>query len=1321
MTSVFRLPHAGLQVTCALLLVCLGSLAQAQGQNISGTVTDISANPVPRALVCIGSGEPPSPTSPPAPCQNQVSGTTDQKGQFTLSLPASGPYWVRAHAAGFRDTEAEGLFLVPGAALPILLQRQLDQLHERDQLHDATIVYDVPAREIKCWFDGLPPSPIGLDPCKSQHGHEWQKGQVYFYHGQTIHLIYTRAMFTDKMVANPTGTATPEPPIPVYGSGTALPTLSGLIPLPSGITGPGTTAVTPGILSARPNLEPAPTPEHGFDLYSVVDRLDSKAFATFLNNRLIGPASSANLQTLVAPDLPAHLRETLSIFRFSKIAHKIQEKVDAAPGDQITDFDCLIERLRAFNLVLNDENDFQQQFNSSGVGPHAQAVLNATLLSKDPQLQVLRDIVDVVKPTEVDITARLGLDAATVNDARNSWVITWGDDDLRFACKADDYSSALGAILHCPIPAVLIPEQGTEKVAARNEKLGFSAKGEANLATNKLTPDDPKATARVTYIAISQPVITMAHLNSFRKAFREAFSPRSWIDQLDVVDAGPPVITVVPKVGDATSNKYTLTQDGGTPKITSLTVINDATAKPPAFVTISIKGTGFSSGSVVQANGNPVPGLYLSEMEMRASIVMPGGKALTSDSPPLQFAITVGSGTSTSTPASLALGNWGGPTISFVSLDRTDDKTTLTISGTGLDKVTTVNFGIGSQPIKVTTNTDKYTRTVTVNPAPRAGAVDVSVVASGGTSNSVRLTIDPATTGPVIRSVKVEPQSDGSYKVTVRGSGFGDGQEVRWNGTSLSTNPPKGTTVELVATIAADQKLKNNGQYVFKTPRGAAGDFLDTLNKSGQQIDSQSLANLKTNLNTIVDHWEDIGVAETRTIAFNEAFRSLNQYENSPLNIMDFQHKLATLTSDTVAGALVIVNSAQDTPLPDKYRQATIGRWTANTQVQLTLTRQVRMVLPNITNIATNGSISVFTAPGSTPTSASFVLSVIAPTTPPAAPTQPQNAVTIKTETTSAGTTTTTTVGGNPPGNSQGPGATSPAATAPGALLAAAQPAGAAAAPAAQPAAPPAASAGPASGGGTPAGGGSPAGGGGAPQVAGAGGGPQSAQGNPGGGQQSAQGSPGGTPSQSGQGSGATPDDTESFSVHDRYHFRLGAGFVWAHSPDNHYQVFSQTPTGAGGASGATASGASGLAAQQFITQTRARNYNLLLTADLMIYPFAQDMNEWVRRYSGDKRPPFWKGFAGLIGFSVTSPSTDFVVGGSYFPFHNRAIGLKFGEHLGLRNAPPAGVPYNTPQMPPIPLTVSVVVLKQQLVHGIFVGLVFDQQLFTTIFGSIFK
>lgn len=71
------------------------------------------------------------------------------------------------------------------------------------------------------------------------------------------------------------------------------------------------------------------------------------------------------------------------------------------------------------------------------------------------------------------------------------------------------------------------------------------------------------------------------------------------------------------------------------------------------------------------------------------------------------------------------------------------------------------------------------------------------------------------------------------------------------------------------------------------------------------------------------------------------------------------------------------------------------------------------------------------------------------------------------------------------------------------------------------------------------------------------------------------------------------------------------------------------------------------------------------------------------------------------------------MVGGAYFPGRQRAIGLKVGMHIALRDYPPDGTPLNTP------LTQPVISFRQKVNVGPFFGLTLSQQLFKTIFDGL--
>jgi hypothetical protein len=187
----------------------------------------------------------------------------------------------------------------------------------------------------------------------------------------------------------------------------------------------------------------------------------------------------------------------------------------------------------------------------------------------------------------------------------------------------------------------------------------------------------------------------------------------------------------------------------------------------------------------------------------------------------------------------------------------------------------------------------------------------------------------------------------------------------------------------------------------------------------------------------------------------------------------------------------------------------------------------------------------------------------------------------------------------------------------------------------------------------------------------------------------------------------AAPDLAPSrvlrFRIHDLYHLQLAAGFVYSHTRDDRFQVFDQTVTVDGKDQH-----------QKFIGQTRSRDYNLLSTVELLVHPWAQDYFPWKPRFPGERRPPFYRNVAPLIGFSMTSPNRDFLLGVGWFPGQT-AMGVQVGWHFALRDEPPDGTLPNTP------LTDPVVVLRQKVHGGPFVGLAFSTQLFRDVFGFVFK
>jgi len=430
--------------------------------------------------------------------------------------------------------------------------------------------------------------------------------------------------------------------------------------------------------------------------------------------------------------------------------------------------------------------------------------------------------------------------------------------------------------------------------------------------------------------------------------------------------------------------------------------------------------------------------------------------------------------------------------------------------------------------------------------------------------------------------------------------------------------------------------------------------FLNRLNgrEAPNSINGDSLIRLKANLSMLADHLDDIAVAENRVIAFNLIYKKLKDYKSAPDAVSDFQDLLNSLTTNTVEKALRIDHFARITALPDDFRVLTVGVWYGNEEIVLTVNQGGRLPLFDLGGVGTTSALTFLnaaTTPGAS--AASFALGQLsAPASQSPAPQSSPTTITTKTETSPTGTTSTTTVVGSTASTPPTSQAGSPAST-------------------------PSASAQ------TPT--------------------PVASSPVP----QNASVSPSGSNLTQVTASALTAPRSLTFRIHNLYYFQLAAGFVYAHTRDDQFQGVNQATTGGGGATGGTA--------QQLIVQTRNRNYNLLATVEVLVYPWAQDFFPWKPRFIGDRRSPWYHDFAPLIGVSMTSPNRDFLGGVAWFP-RQRAFGFKAGVHIALRNRPPDGTELNTP------LTQPVVVLQQTVEKGPFIGLSFSTQLFSDVFGFIF-
>src|ERR1700690_510197 len=101
----------------------------------------------------------------------------------------------------------------------------------------VTIVYDVQAREFKCWYEGDRPAAA----CGS-NSHTFYN-DVHFFRGQSVYLQYDGAHGMDLFSPTLTVNDIVEPTIPIFGSISELPSIKTIGPATSTILGGNIKAV----------------------------------------------------------------------------------------------------------------------------------------------------------------------------------------------------------------------------------------------------------------------------------------------------------------------------------------------------------------------------------------------------------------------------------------------------------------------------------------------------------------------------------------------------------------------------------------------------------------------------------------------------------------------------------------------------------------------------------------------------------------------------------------------------------------------------------------------------------------------------------------------------------------------------------------------------------------------------------------------------------------------------------------------------------------------------------------------------------------------
>jgi len=264
----------------------------------------------------------------------------------------------------------------------------------------------------------------------------------------------------------------------------------------------------------------------------------------------------------------------------------------------------------------------------------------------------------------------------------------------------------------------------------------------------------------------------------------------------DIASAGTLSITVVnPAPGGGASAALSLVVNNPPPSLTSISP-STAFAGGPAF-TLTVNGTNFVNGSVVQVNGSSRTTTFVSSTQLTAAI--PASDIASAGT----LSITVVNPDGGASAALSLVVNNPVPTLTSISPSTTfagGAAFTLTVNGTNFINGSVVQVN-GSSRTTTFVSSTQLSAAIPASDIASAGTRSITVVNPGGASGSLTLTVNNPV--PSLTSISPSATTVGgpAFTLTVNGTNFVNGSVVQVNGSSRNTTFVSGT--QLSATIPA--------------------------------------------------------------------------------------------------------------------------------------------------------------------------------------------------------------------------------------------------------------------------------------------------------------------------------------------------------------------------------------------------------------------------------------------------------------------------------------------------------------------------------------
>jgi hypothetical protein len=359
-------------------------------------------------------------------------------------------------------------------------------------------------------------------------------------------------------------------------------------------------------------------------------------------------------------------------------------------------------------------------------------------------------------------------------------------------------SSVTSTQIVATIPAADIAAAGTVKVTVTNPSGGgtsnaqtFTVNNPAPTATS-LSPTSATAGGAAFTVTVNGTGFVSTSLVKFNGAtktttFVSTTKLTAAIIAADIATAGTATVTVTnPAPGGGTSGTLSFTiSAAAAPTLISMSPTS-ATAGGAAF-TLSLTGTGFVAGAVVNFGSNPaITPSSVTSTQIVATI--PATDIATAGT--VNVTVTNPAGGGTSNAQTFTINN---PAPTETSLSPTSAAAggaafTLTVNGTGFVSTSVVKFN-GAAKTTTFASATQLTAAITAGDIATAGTATVAVTnpAPSGTSNAVSFTINNSV--PTLSSLSPSSAVAGSaaFTLTVTGVGFVSGATVNFNGAGKTT------------------------------------------------------------------------------------------------------------------------------------------------------------------------------------------------------------------------------------------------------------------------------------------------------------------------------------------------------------------------------------------------------------------------------------------------------------------------------------------------------------------------------------------------------